>query len=250
MKASKPVRYLFQTALALVYCLAAGMSAHGQEQIPGYPDDVRFGFDPRELALLPPYCIYTQLFRDNVPGGNNFDQINRWRLLLGPAFNDLHHYCWGLMKTNRALLLARTQRLRTFYLRDSIPEFDYLINRHPDFKLLPEILTKKGENLVRLGKGQDGMVEFQRAIAFKPDYWPPYAAMSDYYKQIGDLAKARKSVEEGLSFNPGVKALERRMAELNGTKGRREGAQQPQSSIEKSAAQPQTPAEQSNERSN
>jgi hypothetical protein len=225
MKASKSVRYLCQAAFALGSVLAAGIPAHGQEigqEIPGYPNDVRYGYDPRELALLPRYCIHTQLFRDNVPGGNNPDEIKRWYLVMGGAFHNMHHYCWGLMKTNRAIFLARSQQYRTFYLNSSITEFDYVIRAAPlDFKMLPEILTKKGENLIRLDRGPQGISELERAIALKPDYWPPYAAMSDYYRKIGDLAKAREWLEEGLSASPNTKALMRRLAELNAPQSKR-----------------------------
>ena len=141
---------------------------------------------------------------------------------MGASFNDMHHYCWGLMYTNRALLLARTQRMRAQYLGSSIGEFDYVIQRaQPDLKLLPEILTKKGENLIWLERGPEGIAELERAIALKPDYWPPYAAMSDYYTRIGDLAKARERLEEGLSASPDTKALMRRLAELDAPQRKR-----------------------------
>jgi hypothetical protein len=215
MRASNWVRFLCQAALALVSMLPAGMPVYGQG-VPGYPDDMRYALDPREVALLPRYCHYTQIFRDGVPGGNNPQEIARWTSIMGPTFNAMHHYCWGLMNTNRALLLVREQRWREFHLRYSIVEFDYVMKGAPrNFIMLPEILTKKGENLIRLDKGQDGVAELQRAIELKPDYWPPYAALSDYYSKIGDLAKAREWLQEGLSFSPNTKALLRRLAELN-----------------------------------
>lgn len=250
MKASKSVRFLFQAAITLGSVLAAGIPAYGQQgSVPGYPDDVRYGFDPREVALLPQYCIYTQLFRAAVPGGNNPREVERWSLVMGPSFNNMHHYCWGLMDTNRALLLVRTERWRKWYLQTSIVEFDYVISRAPpDFKLLPEILTKKCENLIRLDMGPQAKPECERAIVLKPDYWPSYAAMSDYYVKIGDLAKARESLEASLAVTPDIKALQRRLAELDRAKGQREAAPQrlnklsaPQSSVEKSAAQPAEP---------
>jgi tetratricopeptide (TPR) repeat protein len=220
MNGSKLVRSLYQGALALTLALAASISAIAQGGVPGYPDDPRWGYDPREIAMLPRYCIYTQAFRGNVPESNDPEQLKRWNLLLGASsFNALHHYCWGLMKTNRALFLVRTERFRIFYLNDSIQEFDYVINRvPPEFKLLPEILTKKGENLIRLRRDQEGILQLQRAIGLKPDYWPPYAAISDYYKERGNLAKAREWLEEGLSASPEVKALKRRRAELDAAK--------------------------------
>ena len=165
---------------------------------------------------------------------------------MGPTYEHLHHYCWGLMKTNRALLFTRTQQFRTFYLNDAIKEFDYVIERAPrTFILLPEIFTKKGENLIRLGRGPLGLQELQRAIEFKPDYWPPYAGISDYFKETGNLAQAREWLEKGLSVTPDVKALQSRMATLEGARTMRKTAPQrpettiaPQSKAEKSAAQP------------
>ena len=251
MRASRSIRYLCRAALALSSLSAAVVPVYGQG-IPGYADDPRYAYDAREIALLPRYCIHTQLFRDNVPGGLNQGEIKRWTLILGTSFANMHHYCWGLMYTNRALLLARSQPVRTHNLGRSISEFDYVILRAPsDFKLLPEMLTRKGENLIRLDKGPEGIWELERAIELKPDYWPPYAAISDYYTKIGDLAKAREWLEVGLSVTPDVNALKRRMAEIDGAKDNRtpqrpKKASAPQTSVEKSAAQlaePKSPTE-------
>jgi len=215
MKRSKTASYLCRVALALAAGLTLSISVRAQ-QIPGYPDNVRYAFDPREVALLPRYCPYTLVFRDNIPSGNIQEEINRLSLLMGVGFRHVHHYCWGLMFTNRALLLARDEATRRHYLNNSIDEFDYVIHRVPrDFKLLPEILTKKGENLISLERNAQGIEELERAIALKADYWPSYAAMSDYYRSVGESTKARKWLEEGLSASPGSQALKRRLEELD-----------------------------------
>jgi hypothetical protein len=116
-------RLLCQALLALAFSVSGSVPAHGQG-IPGYPDDVRYGFDPREVALLPRYCIYTQLFRAAVPGGNDLTEQKRWTSIMGDSFNNMHHYCWGLMNTNRALFLVRAERWRKYYLGMSVGEFD------------------------------------------------------------------------------------------------------------------------------
>jgi hypothetical protein len=173
-------------------------------------------YDPREVALLPRFCKFTQIFRDRVPGGNDPQELEQWRSLIGPRFESLHHYCWGLMKTNRAMLMVHDGRLREFYLLDAIGEYDFVLERAPDeFILLPEILTKKGENLVRLGRGPTAVLQFERAIALKPDYWPPFAQLSDYYRELGDARKAREALVRGLSSAPDAPALKRRLAELD-----------------------------------
>jgi hypothetical protein len=202
-------RRLFATA-----ALVAATGSASAQQIPGYPPVD--AYDPREVAMLPRYCIHTQLFRDRVPGGSDRSAIDAWYGWMGPTFHAMHHYCWGLMKTNRAMLLARDPDTRRFYLGDAISEYDYVIQHSTDdFVLLPEILTKKGENLVRLGKGPLAIYEFDRARTLKPDYWPPYAHLSDYYRSTGDIARARETLTQGLESSPGAAALRRRLSELD-----------------------------------
>ena len=180
---------------------------------------MRFRRQCCEVALLPAYCKNTTYFRDKVPGGMNSNEIARWTAAIGPEFIHLHHYCFGLMNTNRAVLLARDGQVRLSYLAASLLEFDYVIQRSSEsFVLLPEILTKKGENLIRLGKAPVGILELERAADLKPDYWPPYAQLSDYYKSVGDRQKAKEALDRGLSSSPDAQPLRRRLSEL-GTGG-------------------------------
>jgi tetratricopeptide (TPR) repeat protein len=207
--------------LATLAITFAGSAVVFAGDIPGYPDSV-LAYDPRETALLPGYCKYTQVFRERVKGGDNQVEIDHWYKVMGRTFHDMHHYCVGLMDTNRAVLLARNPRSKAFYLVSSISEFDYVIERAPpDFVLLPEIFTKKGENLIRLAKGPLGVIELERAIEAKPDYWPPYAALSDYYKSIGDRAKARDVLEKAIAITPDATALTRRLTELDVSKSKK-----------------------------
>lgn len=208
--------------LGIVYSgLVIGIALPGPVSagdIPGYPDQIQ-AYDAREVAMLPRYCKYTQDFRDKLPGGRDQAELDRWYQTMGPGFHAMHHYCWGLMKTNRAVLLAKSQQIKVFYLGSSIDEFNFVLgNTPPDFVLLPEILTKKGQNLILLGRGALGALELEHAIDAKPDYWPPYAALSDYYKNIGDLGQAREYLQKGLALVPDAKALTDRLAELDSAK--------------------------------
>jgi tetratricopeptide (TPR) repeat protein len=209
-KACSVVLFLVATAGTCTFTYGQG--------VPGYPDNLN-AYDAREVAMLPMFCKFTQDFRGHVAGGDNKDEIARLRAVLGDAYEHMHHYCWGLMKTNRGVLLARDPQIRRAYLTDSIGEFDYVIGRAPpDFVLLPEILTKKGENLIRLGKGPNGVLELERAAELKPDYWPPYAQLADYYKSVGEPNKAMEVVQRGLMYSPDAVALSRRLQELRKAK--------------------------------
>jgi tetratricopeptide (TPR) repeat protein len=190
--------------------------------------EAQHDYEPSLIHMLPVYCKYTQDFRERLPGGNNRAEIERWTTLMGPMFNHMHHYCYGLMNGNRAAFLTNTREDRTFNLNKSINEFDYVIERAPpDFALLPEILTRKGESLIQLDRAGEAILEFQRAIKIKADYALAYAAVSDFYKRTGQLAKAREWLERGLSAAPNAKALTRRLAELDNLKDRRRTAPGP-----------------------
>ena len=225
--AIKESRWGWYRRVAVILLFIPALPAASQE-IPGYPSMDANNYDSREIAMLPPYCPYAQIFRDRVAGAKVDSEIQRWYAQLGATFHHMHHYCWGLMKTNRAVLLARSRDIRDFYLRDSIGEFEYVIQRAPsDFVLLPEIITKQSENLARLGKGPVAVLGFERAAELKPDYWPPYAHISDYYKEAGDIPKARAALEKGLSFAPDASALKRRLTELEQSQAARRPASKP-----------------------
>jgi tetratricopeptide (TPR) repeat protein len=176
-------------------------------------------FEPSLVYMLPVYCKYTQYFRNHLPGGNNPAEIERWTASMGDMFNHMHHYCLGLMASNRAMFLSDTRQDRAHNLGNSITEFDYVIQRAPPgYPMLPEMLTKKGESLIRLDRAGEGIVELKQAIRIKADYSLAYAAMSDYYKGTGELANAREWLEKGLSVAPNAQALLRRLAELDRSK--------------------------------
>lgn len=209
----------------VIPCVLAGFAiltvalAQAQE-VPGYPPMnphtlLNGPYDPRELALLPKYCYTTQIIREFAPGGRDKVEMDRWYALLGGTYQHLHHYCWGMMKSNRANLLSRDHRVRQFYLNDALTEYDYVIERAPpEFVLLPEILSKKADNLFQLSRAPVAIFELERAIELKPDYWPPYAKLADYYKGVDQVQKAREILEIGLKAAPDAVGLKRRLSEL------------------------------------
>jgi tetratricopeptide (TPR) repeat protein len=202
-------------AASLALAAISPTQAWAQLSIPGYPSDV-ISYDPREVGRLPNYCRYTQSFRAKLPGGNDPAQISYWHSVMGETFESMHHYCWGLMKLNRALYLARSQQARTYYFGDAIREFDYVLERSSEnFVLRPEILTKKGQALINLGKGPLAVPILERAIELKPDYWPPYVQMADHYKASGQIALARETLEKAIAASPGVETLKQRLVELD-----------------------------------
>ena len=200
---------LAQTFLATMLCLgSAALHAEGRDgRVP----------TPAELLVLPPYCKDSQIIRrvnEGRPVGRDEPIAQHWFSVLGENFWDIHHYCFALNEVNRAQRAQNTTE-RTGWLSQSLGEFDYVLKgAKPGFILLPEILTKKGEALIMLGRDGEGAAEFEKTIEIKPDYWAPYAHLSDYYKEKKNLAKAREILEQGLKAIPNSKGLLRRKKEL------------------------------------
>ena len=216
-------RSLARTGVAalMAACIASGPRA---QMIAGFPDSVRT-YDPRDLALLPPYCKYTQEFRERVAGGDDKGEIERWQAALGPAFHHLHHYCWGMINANRGLLLARGELARKHFLNDAVHEFDYVIERSAvDFVLLPEVLARRGQALLKLEQPGRGIESIERAIQLKPEYWPAYAYVGDYYRDIGDPKRAREWLLRGLEKSPDAEGLKSRIQALDSDGVRQSGA--------------------------
>lgn len=181
------------------------------------PAKAQYKYEQSLMHMLPPYCRYTQDFINRFTGTDRTTEQDRWKKLLGPTFIHMHHYCYGLMDVNRAAFLSTDTRDRLFNLSNSVLEFDYVIERsNLDFPLLPEILTKKGESLLKLSRPGEAMIEFERAVKIKPNYEPAYISASDYYKETRQFAKAREWLEKGISAAPNGATLKRRLTDLNG----------------------------------
>jgi tetratricopeptide (TPR) repeat protein len=141
---------------------------------------------------------------------------------MGPQnFRHLHHYCRGLFLVATARYFETSKRERDRWLRDSLGEFDYVLNRvEPTFALRPEILTKKGESLAALRR-PEAVEPLYRALEAKPDYWPAYAALSDYFRDTGQTEQARQWLQKGLAAAPNATPLQRRMAEIDKSAAKR-----------------------------
>jgi tetratricopeptide (TPR) repeat protein len=222
MEYEKPSATLFMLLVAVAMAGTFGSA----------PLRAQHSFSPQEVALLPPYCQSNRLVAKRE--GPETPEAGHWRSVLGTQpYAAIHHYCWGLMFTNRARLGSPNATERRRALQATMGEFEYILrNSPPDFVLRPEIYTTRGENLLSLGRTAEGLQDFERAAAAKPDYWPPYARASDYYKDAGNNAKAREWLEKGLAAAPDSKPLQRRLDLLKSDGG---------ATAKKSAAKPSKP---------
>src|SRR5688572_31366266 len=108
---SMKIRLLVASGAALLTILLTGSP----------PAVAQIEHDPRDLALLPRFCFATSSFRPLARPGEEA----KYTQLLGKSVMHLHHYCWGLQHTNRALLFDKTAKDRRKSLERSIKEFNY-----------------------------------------------------------------------------------------------------------------------------
>ncbi|MEF8698920.1 MAG: tetratricopeptide repeat protein [Candidatus Accumulibacter sp. UW26] len=158
------------------------------------------------MALIPRYCASAQGF------GTNYERTpegQQWAARLGRrSFHAIHHYCWGQINLQRALRSGTPRRERDYLLGTIIADYDYVLEHaDPNFVLLPEILTRKGEVELLRSRPNDANRSFARARALKPDYWPAYSAWAEFLIYLGKKAEAKAIVKSGLEHSPDSRTL-------------------------------------------
>lgn len=151
-----------------------------------------------ELARLPEYCNHVWgYFRDAQERAN-------WFVRMGPVFEHMHHYCWALVKANRAEAPGTELQLRRSLYASAVDECRYVLRNHPDpaFVLRPEILYRMGQFEAANESWIQAIEYYQESIAAKPDYWPPYIGIADIHLRLGRRDRAMEILDAGLKVTP------------------------------------------------
>ena len=169
--------------------------------------------------MLPPYCRVHQFIHihNSFPPNVTPDILAeraRWQKTIGPGFSGLHHYCFGLNYMRRANLTP-DETLRTFFLSRALDNIKYVL-KQPERPviLLPEIHLNMGFALRLIGEDALAANEYIAATKVLPSYSPAYGALSDYYRDAGDLEGAKRTLRLGLEHAPNSKLLKRKLAEF------------------------------------
>ena len=160
-----------------------------------------------DFSMLPPYCKVRSK-ENRYP-----QQARKWKAILGKStFLHIHHYCAGLL----SLLKAESSIPPNLaLLGTALREFRYVDEKWPhNSKLRPEMLVKRGDTLILLGRTQEGFSQYQAAMRLKPGYSLPYLRMADYFLKSGNLEQARKWLEIGHEKAPRSKKIPRKLEEL------------------------------------
>lgn len=165
---------------------------------------------------LPAYCKYTQQLPNKREGAYGAPESQMYRERFGEPWKDLHHYCFALDLLYQATRSVHDETVRRGMYVDAVDECDYVLERLPDdtCPLIPEIHYTRGIALMTLGRRLEGLESFTKAIEIRPDYAPPYVALSQYFESAGDVGEATRIVREGLTRAPDAPQLRERLAEL------------------------------------
>ncbi len=81
----------------------------------------------------------------------------------------------------------------------AVSELGYITRKAPaSLPLIPKAHVEKGIALMELRRIYEAILEFQKAIKLKPDYYLAYVQLSGCYTLLGDKKKAKKILMLGI----------------------------------------------------
>lgn len=172
-------------------------------------------FSQEELHSLSQLCLSQRFINEELdaPAVPEPERAHeQLEAKFGHSFIHYHHYCWAVLYARRAERLAAESRFNYGRVVDNL---DYVIrNSDPDFALLPDVYVQKGEALDELERRAEAEAAYRNAIHAKVDYVPAYVALAQHYIEARDVDAARRTIEEGLKYDPSSKTLAEKKAAL------------------------------------
>lgn len=172
-----------------------------------------------EMALIPPYCAYTQGFKLGGSFVAPSEGAKRWIAAMGggDCFWHMHHYCTALINLRRAEKATLSEHEKGTLRGAALGDLWYVPKNCPeDFVLLPEIYTWIGRTEIKNRAPDKANAAFAKARELKPDYWPAYFHWAEYLRSAGQRAEALEVVRAGLRRAPDVKTLKSLYSTLGG----------------------------------
>lgn len=142
-----------------------------------------------ELALLPPWCAYTQQSWGSQTEPKAYAEYLR---RYGPGWAHMHHYCYGLVSVNRLQRLATPKGVQPSVINIAKSEINYVLERtEKSFPFRAEILL----NLVRLQIREGSLGNAEATARALVSDWPAFA---DGHAVLAEvlLRAGRKSAAE------------------------------------------------------
>ncbi len=167
-----------------------------------------YAISASELALLPKFCRYLS------PG--NFRPEARHLAMKGRAPGEhAHHFCHGMKYLIRARRALGDKQARKEALQRALGEFSYVEEhtKNPRGMLLPYVALYKGEAFDQLGRRQEALHAYLKAVKLNPKLSRAYAKLADLFVALDQKEKAVKVLRYGIKKTRS-KSLVRRLKQL------------------------------------
>lgn len=162
-----------------------------------------------EIRALPDYCQARISSR-------SAEQYNNWRTILGPDFEHMHHYCYGLAFLNRYYGASDALEKKRI-LQSASSNFTYVLQRADrSFRILPEIYVNMGTVLSLQNRQGEALQAMRKAIELDPKMAKAYTATANLYEKMKKKNEALETATEGLRQIPGNAPLQRLYVKLGG----------------------------------
>lgn len=172
------------------------------------------GFSPPteiELKRLPAFC--TVKMREH---SGDREALRRGIAMIGPQFQNAHHYCNGVNFLNRYYRAPFSAGAGS-NLAMARNELDYMVDHMtPGSSIAGEIFLYRGIVNSLMKKDAEAVTDLQQAIARDPTLFRAYLTLADFYNERKQREKALEVVTNGLRNTPDSKGLKRRYKELGG----------------------------------
>ncbi len=195
-----------------LFLLAAGLGAAVGSTSSAYGGLDNYQLTREEVALLPEFCRHTQLI---IERHGSAPAQREWVERVGPSFMHMHHYCIAVVAYVRSFRHTNSITDRKGYLGFAEDNLSYVVrNAEPTFALLPEVLFRRGQTRVRLGKIAEGIKDLEDAIAADPKHARAHYALAQALLGRNDRKGAEAALRTGLKHSPESRLLKSALAEL------------------------------------
>ncbi len=170
-----------------------------------------YAISASELKMMPPFCKGLSI-------GNFQSNAKHLRRNIHVPGQHTQHFCHGM----KALVRAQRAEMRKKgagkgLYGTAVKEFEYVQSHSSkQHKLIPATSLYKAVALEKLGKQQEAIREYNKAIHLKKRYPHAYSKLSDYYLKLGLRKEALETLKRGLKQSPKNKSLKRRLKKIQG----------------------------------
>ena len=207
---------------------------------------------PSEANMLEPVCVMILAAKQAKGGGGVWYEnlkgnpvLDRPENLIAKGAVSFHHYCWAEVHMTR-YYSSRNQNEKKAELLSAYNDYSFIIS-HPqwlpaNWPYLPKMYVKQGGSAALMGKDQEAIGSFLKALEIDPKFELAYAALADFMAKKENKSKALEYLTEGLKHKPESKRLKRRYTELGGKQPYPVPYAKPESDKQEALSSPDNPA--------